>query len=106
MVLIASDFGWRVSFVVRGIWAVPESAMALCIVAQVVSTVVRMVDDKYFGLFITHLRRRVCKLFQLHTCRGVGSKKLGGFAQRQNGGQTTQNSLNIILSGAVGRIRE
>ena len=40
-----------VSFSVRDTcltWAVPESAMALCVVVQVVSTVVRMVDDKYF----------------------------------------------------------
>ena len=48
-----SDFGWRVSIVVRGIWAVPESAMASFIVAQAVSTVVRMVDEKYFWIFIT-----------------------------------------------------
>ena len=53
MVMMASDFGWRVSIVVRGIWAVPESAMASFSVAYAVSTVVRMVDEKYFGIFIT-----------------------------------------------------
>ena len=31
----------------------PESAMASFIVAQAVSTVVRKVDEKYFGFFIT-----------------------------------------------------
>ena len=48
MVMMASDFGWRVSIVVRGTWAVPESVMASFIVAQTVSTVVRMVDEKMF----------------------------------------------------------
>ena len=52
------------------------------------------------------MRRRVCKLFQLHTCRGVGNNKLGSFAQRQNDGQTKQNSLNIISRGVVGRNRK
>ena len=47
---MASGFGWRVPIVVRGIWAVPESDMASFIVAQAVSTVVRMVDDKNIGL--------------------------------------------------------
>ena len=52
-----------VSFVVRDTWAVPESAMALCVVVQVVSTVVRMLDDKYFGLLIISLHFQTYKTY-------------------------------------------
>ena len=68
MVMMASDFGWRVSIVVRGIWAVPESAMASFIVAQAVSTVVRMVDEKYFWIFITKFQTYKIYVFFKKIC--------------------------------------